>query len=71
MKQNRGIRLLRGGAMSDLILNISIAVSAGALFLFMVLAMDYILAKKTKKQRDSLYSSEAKQGYQELEVSKN
>jgi hypothetical protein len=63
--------LLRGGAMSALMLNISIAISAGALFLFMVLAVDYIMAKKAKRRRSSLYASEAKQGYQELEVSKN
>lgn len=57
--------------MSDFILNISIAVSSGALFLFMVLAADYVLAKKAKRRRSRLYASEAKQGYQELGVSKN
>jgi hypothetical protein len=57
--------------MSDLMLNSSIAISAGALFLFMVLAVDYIRARKAKRQRDRLYASEAEQGYQELEVSKN
>ncbi len=63
--------MLRGGAMSALMLNSSIAISAGALFLFVVLAVDYIRAKKAKRQRDSLYASEAEEGYQELEASQN
>jgi len=66
-----GRMIAEGGAMSALMLNLSIAISAGALFLFMVLALDYILHKKAKRQRNDIYASEAKQGYQELEVSKN
>jgi len=57
--------------MSALMLNSSIAISAGAVFLFLVMALDYIVRKRSKRKRSSLYTSETNQGYQELEVSKN
>jgi len=57
--------------MSDLMITSSIAISAGAVFLFLVMALDYIVQKRSKRKRSSLYTSETNQGYQELEVSKN
>jgi hypothetical protein len=57
--------------MSDLMLNLSIAISAGALFLFAVLMLDCILHKRFDRQRSNLFTEESRQNYQELEVSKN
>jgi len=57
--------------MSDLVLTSSIAISAGAVFLFLVVALDYILHKKALRRRSSLYGAETERGYQELEASKN
>jgi hypothetical protein len=57
--------------MSALMLTSSVAISAGAVFLFLVMALDYIVQKRSKRKRSSLYTSETNQGYQELEVSKN
>ena len=57
--------------MSALMLNSSIAISAGAVFLLLVMALDYIVRKRSKRKRSRLYTSETNQGYQELEVLKN
>ncbi len=57
--------------MSALILNLSISVSAGALFLVMVLVLDYFATKVFKSERRSLYARKSKDSYRELEASKN
>ena len=57
--------------MSDLMLTSSVAISASAVFLFVIMALDYIVQKRLNRKRSRLYPAAANQGYQEPEVSKN
>jgi hypothetical protein len=57
--------------MSALMLNLSISVSAGALFVVAVLVLDYLATRVFKNERLSSYIRKSQRGYRDLKASKN